>query len=105
MIDDVIRLESQASEAGVSVLAVSIPFDLERGVVPSIPSTKYPVVLAASFDGSSDAAVAALRSALTAGHTVEIDAQGAGEEGWERLEDLLTKATFAVSTGLIILCE
>jgi hypothetical protein len=105
LIDDVIRLESQASQAGVAVLAVSLPFRLELGIAPVLPSIKYPVILSASFDGPSDAAVAALRAALTAGHTVEIDVQGAGEENWERLEDLLTKATHGVDTGLIILCE
>ncbi len=50
--------------------------------------------------------VAALRAALSAGHTVEIDVQGSGEENWEKLEDLLTKATAdGLDTGLIILCE
>jgi hypothetical protein len=99
------RLESQASEAGVDVLAVSIPFDLESGSIPSVPSTKYPVTFTASFDNISDAAVAALRAALSAGHTVEIDVQGSGEEGWERLEDLFTKATAdRINTGLVILC-
>jgi len=96
-------LESQASEAGVDVLAVSIPFNLESGSIPSIPTTKYPVTLTAQLD-TSDAAVAALRAALSAGHTVEIDVQGYGEEGWERLEDFLTKATAdGISTGLVIL--
>jgi hypothetical protein len=105
LIVDVVRLESQASEAGVDVLAVSIPFDLESGTIPSIPTTKYPVTLTAPFNNTSDAAVAALRAALSAGHTVEIDVQGYGEEGWEKLEDLLTKATAdRISTGLIILC-
>jgi len=99
------RLESQASEAGVDVLAVSIPFDLDSRSIPSVPSTKYPVTFTASFDNISDAAVAALRAALSAGHTVEIDVQGSGEEGWERLEDLLTKATVdRINTGLVILC-
>ena len=85
---------------------MSVPFSLESGTAPSVPSSKFPVTFAASFDGSSDAAVAALRAALTAGHTVEIDVQGAGEENWERLEDLLTKATAdGVNTGFIILCE
>jgi hypothetical protein len=89
----------------VDVLAVSIPFNLDSGSIPSVPSTKYPVTFTASFDNASDAAVAALRAALSAGHTVEIDVQGSGEEGWERLEDLLTKATVdRISTGLIILC-
>jgi hypothetical protein len=102
----VIRLESQASQAGVAVLAVSVPFNLESGTVPSIPSTAFPVTFTASFDNTSDAAVVALRAALSAGHTVEIDVQGSGEENWERLEDLLTKATAdGVDTGLIILCE
>jgi len=97
-------LESQASEAGVDVLAVSIPFDLESGSIPLVPSTKYPVTFTASFDNISDAAVAALRAALSAGHTVEIDVQGSGEEGWERLEDLFTKATAdRINTGLVIL--
>jgi hypothetical protein len=78
---------------------------LDSGSIPSIPSAKYPVTFTASFDNTSDAAVAALRAALNAGHTVEIDVQGSGEEGWERLEDLLTKATAdRISTGLIILC-
>jgi hypothetical protein len=100
------RLESQASQAGVAVLAVSVPFSLESGTAPSIPSTKYPVTFTASFESTSDAAVAALRAALNAGHTVEIDVQGSGEENWEKLEDLLTKATAdGVDTGLIILCE
>ena len=100
------RLESQASQAGVAVLAVSVPFSLESGTAPSVPSTKYPVTFTASFESTSDAAVAALRAALNAGHTVEIDVQGSGEENWERLEDLLTKATAdGVDTGLIILCE
>jgi hypothetical protein len=100
------RLESQASQAGVAVLAVSVPFSLESGTVPSVPAAKYPVTFTASFDSSSDAAVAALRAALSAGHTVEIDVQGSGEENWERLEDLLTKATAdGLETGLIVLCE
>jgi hypothetical protein len=100
------RLESQASQAGVTVLAVSVPFSLESGTVPSVPAAKYPVTFTASFDSSSDAAVAALRAALSAGHTVEIDVQGSGEENWERLVDLLTKATAdGLETGLIILCE
>jgi len=97
-------LESQASQAGITVLAVSVPFSLESGIVPSIPSTKFPVTFTASFESTSDAAVAALRAALSAGHTVEIDVQGSGEENWERLEDLLTKATAdGLDTGLIIL--
>jgi hypothetical protein len=100
------RLESQASQAGVTVLAVSVPFNLESGTVPSVPSTKFPVIFSVSFESTSDAAVAALRAALSAGHTVEIDVQGSGEDNWERLEDLLTKATAdGLDTGLIILCE
>jgi hypothetical protein len=88
------------------VLAVSVPFILESGTVPSVPSTKFPVILTAFFDGTSDAAVAALRAALSAGHTVEIDVQGSGEENWKRLEDFMTKATAdGLDTGLIILCE
>ncbi|KAF8492349.1 hypothetical protein F5888DRAFT_1729970 [Russula emetica] len=97
-------LESQASQAGITVLAVSVPFNLESGTVPSVPSTKFPVIFTASFDSSSDAAVVALRAALSAGHTVEIDVQGSGEDNWERLEDLLTKATAdGLDTGFIIL--
>jgi len=88
------------------VLAVSIPFNLESGTVPSIPPSKFPVIFTASFESKSDAAVTALRTALSAGHTVEIDVQGSGEDNWERLEDLLTKATAGgLDTGLIILCE
>ena len=88
------------------MLAVSVPFSLESGTVPLVPSTSFPVTFAASFDSTSDAAVAALRAALSAGHTVEIDVQGSGEDSWERLEDLLTKATAdGLDTGLIILCE
>lgn len=102
---DALSLESQASEAGVDVLAVSIPFDLESGSIPSIPTTKYPVTFTTPFDNASDPAVAALRAALTAGHTVEIDVQGYGDEEWEKLEDFLTKATAdRISTGLVILC-
>jgi len=97
-------LDSQASEAGVAILAVSVPFSLESGTVPSIPSTKYPVILSAAFSSTSDAAVAALRAALSAGHTVEIDVQGSIEESRERLEDLLTKATAdGINSGLIVL--
>ncbi|KAI0302488.1 hypothetical protein BC826DRAFT_984593 [Russula brevipes] len=97
-------LDSQASEAGVAILAVSVPFSLESGTVPSIPSTKYPVILSAAFSSMSDAAVAALRAALSAGHTVEIDVQGSIEESRERLEDLLTKATAdGINSGLIVL--
>lgn len=86
---------------------MSLPFSLESGTGPSVPAAaKYPVTFTASFESSSDAAVAALREALSAGHTVEIDVQGSGEENWERLEDLLTKATAdGLDTGLIILCE
>ena len=88
------------------MLAVSVPFSLESGTVPLVPSTKYPVTFTASFGSSSDAAVATLRAALSAGHTVEIDVLGSGEENWERLEDLLTKATAdGLDTGFIILCE
>ena len=88
------------------MLAASVPFNLESGTVPSVPSTKFPVTFTASFDSTSDAAVATLRAALSAGHTVEIDVLGSGEENWERLEDLLTKATAdGLDTGLIILCE
>ncbi|KAH9994944.1 hypothetical protein BJV74DRAFT_914501 [Russula compacta] len=98
-------LESQAAEAGVTILALSVPFDVESGTIPSISSTKYPVTFTTSLlNNASDAAVAALRAALSAGHTVEIDVQGSGEESWERLEDLLTKATAdGISTGVIIL--
>jgi hypothetical protein len=100
------RLESEASQAGVSILAVSIPFNLESGTVPSIPTTKFPVTLSTSFNGASDAAVAALRAALKAGHIIDIDVPGYGEESWEKLEDFLTKATDdASATGFIILCE
>lgn len=100
------RLESQASEAGVTVLAASIPLDLESGTLPTIPSTKFRVAFTASFTGTSDAAVATLRAALKAGHIIDIDVQDSGEEGWEKLEDLLTKATAeAPNTGYIILCE
>jgi len=101
-----LRLESQASQAGVTVLAVSIPFSLESGTIPSIPSARYPITFTASFQGTSDAAVAALRAALSAGHTVEIDVQGAGDATWEGLEDLLTKATAeGVTSGLVVLCQ
>jgi hypothetical protein len=100
------RLESQASQAGVTILAVSIPFSLESGTVPSIPATKFPVTLSASFSGTSDAAVAALQAALNAGHNVDLDVPESGEDSLEQLEDLLTKATAdASSTGLIILGE
>jgi hypothetical protein len=106
LIDRHHRLESQASQAGIAVLAVSVPFSLESGTVPSVPSTKFPVTFTASFGSTSDAAVAAVRAALSADHTVEIDVQGSGEENWERLEDFLTKATAdGLDTGLIILCE
>ncbi|KAH9952980.1 hypothetical protein BC827DRAFT_1349606 [Russula dissimulans] len=102
--DELEGLESQSSQAAVTVLAVSIPFSLESGTIPSIPSTKYPVTFTASFQGTSDAAVAALRAALSAGHTVEIDVQGTGDASWEELEDLLTKATAeGVTSGLIVL--
>jgi hypothetical protein len=90
----------------LTVLAVSVPFSLENGTVTSLPSTKYPVIFTASFDGSSDVAVAPLRASLSAGHAVEIDVHGSEEENWERLEDLLTKATAdGLDTGLVILCE
>ena len=99
-------LESQVSQAGLTILAVSIPFSLESGTIPSIPATKFPVTLSASFSGTSDAAVATLQAALKAGHIVDIDVLGYGEESWEQLEDLLTKATAdASSTGFIILGE
>jgi len=97
-------LESQASQAGVTVLAASIPFSLESGTIPSIPSTKHHITFTASFQDTSDAAVTALRAALSAGHTIEIDVQGTGDATWEGLEDLLTKATAGgVTSGLIIL--
>jgi hypothetical protein len=98
-------LESQASQAGVTVLAASIPLDLESGTIPTIPSTKFRVAFAASFTGTSDAAVATLQAALKAGHVIDIDVQEFGEEGWEKLEDLLTKATAGVpsDTGYIVL--
>jgi hypothetical protein len=99
------RLESQASQAGVTILAVSILFNLESGV-PSIPSANFPITLSTSFTGTSDAAVATLQAALKAGHIVDIDVPGSEEEGWEKLEDFLTKATAdPSSTGIIILCE
>ncbi|KAI0256152.1 hypothetical protein BJV78DRAFT_1169612 [Lactifluus subvellereus] len=101
---DLEGLESQASQADVTILAVSVPFSLESGTVPSLPSANFPVTLSTSFSDTSDAAVAALQAALRAGHTVDIDVLGSEEEGWEKLEDLLTKATAdASSTGLIIL--
>jgi hypothetical protein len=79
---------------------------LDSGTVPSIPATKFPVTLSASFNGTSDAAVAALSTALKAGHIVDIDVPGYGEENWEKLEDFLTKATSDASgAGFIILCE
>ncbi|KAI0305556.1 hypothetical protein B0F90DRAFT_1699027, partial [Multifurca ochricompacta] len=97
-------LEPQASEVGVTILAVSIPFNLESGTIPSIPQTKYPVTFTASFNGASDAAVAALRAALKADHIVDIDVSDLGDESWEKLEDLLTKATTdGLGTGNIIL--
>jgi hypothetical protein len=79
---------------------------LESGTVPAIPATKFPVTLSASFNGTSDAAVAALHAALQGGHIIDIDVPGYGEESWEKLEDFLTKATADASgTGFIILCE
>jgi hypothetical protein len=43
---------------------------------------------------------------LKAGHIVDIDVPGYGEENWEKLEDFLTKATSDASgAGFIILCE
>ncbi len=97
------RLESQASQAGLTILAILVPFSLESGTIPSVPSIKFPVTLTASFDNISDAVVTALQTALSAGHTVEIDVQGSGEENWERLDDFLTKATAdGLDTGLII---
>ncbi|KAI9442379.1 hypothetical protein H4582DRAFT_1809587 [Lactarius indigo] len=89
---------------GVSVLAASIPLDLERGTIPNIPSTKFRIAFTASFTSTSDAAVATLQAALKACHVIDIDVQDSGEEGWEKLEDLLTKATAEASnTGYIIL--
>jgi hypothetical protein len=101
------RVELQASEAGVTVLAASIPLDLESGTIPTIPSTKLRVAFTASFTSSSDAAVATLQAALKAGHVVDIDVQGSDDEGWEKLEDLLSKATAQVpdNAGYIVLCE
>ena len=77
-----------------TVLTVSVPFSLESVTMTSVPST------VPSFQSPSpplSIAHRTLRSLLfehlSAGHTVEIDVQGSGEENWERLEDFLTKAT------------
>ncbi|KAI9456610.1 hypothetical protein F5148DRAFT_366928 [Russula earlei] len=97
-------LESHASQAGVTVMAVSVPFSLESGTIPSVPSTKYPITFTTSFKDTSDAASTALRVALSVGHVVEIDVQETGEASWEGVEDLLTKATTGgISSGLVVL--
>ncbi|KAH9978806.1 hypothetical protein BGW80DRAFT_1281017 [Lactifluus volemus] len=98
--------QARGSLKAARVLFRSIPFNLDSGTVPSIPATKFPVTLSASFNGTSDAAVAALSAALKAGHIVDIDVPGYGEENWEKLEDFLTKATSDASgAGFIILCD
>jgi hypothetical protein len=80
---------------------------LESGTIPTIPSTKLRVAFTASFTSTSDAAVATLQAALKAGHVINIDVQDSGEESWEKLEDLLTKATAELpnNAGYIVLCE
>ncbi|KAN0125428.1 hypothetical protein V8E53_015515 [Lactarius tabidus] len=104
-VEELEGLESQASEAGVTVLAASIPLALESGTIPTIPSTKLRVAFTASFTSTSDAAVATLQAALKAGHVINIDVQDSGEESWEKLEDLLTKATAELpnNAGYIVL--
>jgi len=106
--DELEGLEAQASRAGVSILSAEIPFQLEGGVAPTIPSSKFPISLAAPYTKLSDEAIAGLRAALKSGHIVDIDVQAAvnkdGESGWDGLEDLLTKATVDLQgTGTIIL--
>lgn len=95
-----VHLEAQqASQPGITVLAVSVPFSLDSSFGPFYQTFLSP---------SSDAADTALREASNAGRTVEIDVQESREENWERLrlEDLLTMTTVDwLDTDLIILCE
>jgi hypothetical protein len=64
------------SQAGITMLGVSVPFRLERDS-PFGPLYNVSATFTASFDSTSDAA---RRAALSACHTVNIDVQGSGEE-------------------------
>ncbi|KAI0063563.1 hypothetical protein BV25DRAFT_1990559 [Artomyces pyxidatus] len=100
-------LEAQASAVGATILSVSIPFNLENGAAPAIPSTQYPVSLSTAYTDVSDGAISGLAATLKAGHIVDIDVQAAiqdGDTAWDHLEDLLTKATVDLQgSGKIVL--
>lgn len=94
---------AQAKEAGVDVLAVQIPFKLEDGALPELPTANVRVTLSTAYTSPSESAVQALQAAVKAGHVVDIHIEsgdgGALDDLWEGLEDLLTKATEAATIG------
>ena len=71
------------------MFAVPIPFYLKNGTAVLVPLLISPPVNFTTLD----TAVAVLRAALSASHTVKIDAQGSGEENWERMENLPTQVS------------
>ncbi|KZV66824.1 hypothetical protein PENSPDRAFT_584810 [Peniophora sp. CONT] len=93
---------AQASEAGVDILAIQIPFKLEDGALPELPSANVRITLKTTFTSPSESAVQALQAAVKAGHVVDLHIEGDGgamDESWEGLEELLTKATEAATIG------
>ncbi|KAI0318460.1 hypothetical protein OF83DRAFT_1115887 [Amylostereum chailletii] len=102
-------LQAQAAEVEVEIIAAQIPFRLEDGVAPTLPTAKFPVSLSATYTTASDPAIAGLSAALSAGHIVDIDVNADVDDMdnvWEGLEDILTKGTSSLpspTTGAIVL--
>jgi hypothetical protein len=88
----------------VKILSAQIPFRLEDGALPSLPtSTAFPISLTTSYSASTSqdpSAVAGLEAAIKSNLVVDIDIQGdydTLETTWSGLADLLTKATASAS--------
>ena len=105
----IFRLEAQAAETGVEVIAAQVPYKLEDSTLPTLPASKYAVSFFAEFTAISDEAIAGLSAALKVDHIVDVDVKGDVnnmDAVWEGLEDLLTKATASLpgpATGAIVL--
>ncbi|KAH9940393.1 uncharacterized protein BXZ73DRAFT_88651 [Epithele typhae] len=105
--------ELSSDSSSTPVVAIAVPFKLEDGVPATTPSylasgssSTPAIVLTTTFTETSSEAIAALEWALKQKFTVNIDVQSGLEEenGWEAIEDFLTKATAdAEAKGKIIL--
>jgi hypothetical protein len=92
----------------MTIIAVVVPFSLEAGPPPSVPSSKYPISFLAKYTESIPQ-TAGLKRALEQGHVVDLDVQCDITENntqWELFEDMLTKSILDLpKTTPIVLCQ